>query len=292
MNKVLAEIIAGLIPHKMTRNKWRGILRYGLWNAIKMKHQMKNNSTEPRHYLAVCAIAKNEGSYFKEWIEWHRKMGVEKFYIYDNESTDCTKEVLEPYIKSGIVQYHYWPGYRMQLAAYDHCIETYRLEMRWLAVIDLDEFIVPVKDKNVPDFLRPLEHFASIEINWLIYGSGGAQKHEPGDVMERFKCHSLPEHKLNTHVKSIIDPRRVCTMTGCHEAARISGKAADSHGCPLTKGFRDRTPLQDVIRINHYAVKSYEEFLEKQNRGRASGTQRTVKSDYFDKYDLNDIAEK
>ena len=28
MNKVLAEIIAGLIPHKMTRNKWRGILRY------------------------------------------------------------------------------------------------------------------------------------------------------------------------------------------------------------------------------------------------------------------------
>ena len=292
MNKVLAEIIAGLIPHKMTRNKWRGILRYGLWNAIKMKHQMKNNSTEPRHYLAVCAIAKNEGPYFKEWIEWHRKMGVEKFYIYDNESTDCTKEVLEPYIKSGIVQYHYWPGYRMQLAAYDHCIETYRLEMRWLAVIDLDEFIVPVKDKNVPDFLRPLEHFASIEINWLIYGSGGAQKHEPGDVMERFKCHSLPEHKLNTHVKSIIDPRRVCTMTGCHEAARISGKAADSPGCPLTKGFRDRTPLQDVIRINHYAVKSYEEFLEKQNRGRASGTQRTVKSDYFDKYDLNDIAEK
>ena len=292
MNKVLAEIIAGLIPHKMTRNKWRGILRYGLWNAIKMKHQMKNNSTEPRHYLAVCAIAKNEGPYLKEWIEWHRKMGVEKFYIYDNESTDCTKEVLEPYIKSGIVQYHYWPGYRMQLAAYDHCIETYRLEMRWLAVIDLDEFIVPVKDKNVPDFLRPLEHFASIEINWLIYGSGGAQKHEPGDVMERFKCHSLPEHKLNTHVKSIIDPRRVCTMTGCHEAARISGKAADSHGCPSTKGFRDRTPLQDVIRINHYAVKSYEEFLEKQNRGRASGTQRTVKSDYFDKYDLNDIAEK
>ena len=292
MNKVLAEIIAGLIPHKMTRNKWRGILRYGLWNAIKMKHQMKNNSTEPRHYLAVCAIAKNEGPYFKEWIEWHRKMGVEKFYIYDNESTDCTKEVLEPYIKSGIVQYHYWPGYRMQLAAYDHCIETYRLEMRWLAVIDLDEFIVPVKDKNVPDFLRPLEYFASIEINWLIYGSGGAQKHEPGDVMERFKCHSLPEHKLNTHVKSIIDPRRVCTMTGCHEAARISGKAADSHGCPSTKGFRDRTPLQDVIRINHYAVKSYEEFLEKQNRGRASGTQRTVKSDYFDKYDLNDIAEK
>ena len=34
MNKVAAEIIAGVIPHKMTRNRWRGILRYGIINAI------------------------------------------------------------------------------------------------------------------------------------------------------------------------------------------------------------------------------------------------------------------
>ena len=111
----------------------------------------------------------------------------------------------------------------------------------------------------------------------------------PGGVMERFRYHSLPEHKVNTHVKSIVDPKRVCTMTGCHEAARISGLSADSHGNPLKKGFRDRIPQQDVIRINHYAVKSYEEFLEKQLRGRASGTQKTVKPEYFTQYDLNDI---
>ncbi len=28
MHKALAEIIAGMIPHKMTRNRWRGILRF------------------------------------------------------------------------------------------------------------------------------------------------------------------------------------------------------------------------------------------------------------------------
>ena len=98
MNKALAEIIAGVIPHKMTRNRWRGILRYGLWNAIKLKWRLKRDKSTPKYYLAVCAIAKNEGPYFQEWIEWHRKQGVEKFYIYDNESTDCTKEVLKPYI--------------------------------------------------------------------------------------------------------------------------------------------------------------------------------------------------
>ena len=109
MNKVLAEIIAGVIPCKMERNRWRGILRYGLWNALKLKYRMSCDKSTPKHYLAVCAIAKNEGPYFKEWIEWYLKQGVEKFYIYDNESTDCTKEVLAPYIESGVVDYTFFP---------------------------------------------------------------------------------------------------------------------------------------------------------------------------------------
>ena len=291
MNKVLAEIIAGVIPHKMTRNRWRGILRYGLWNTIKLKHRLKQNQTPPKYYLAICAIAKNEGPYFKEWIDWHQKQGVEKFYIYDNESTDCTKEVLASYIESGLVEYNYWPGKKQQLATYDDCFERHRLDARWIAVIDLDEFIVPIKDKSIPDFLHDLEQYSSVEINWLVYGSGGAKKKEPGGVMERFRKHSMPEHKLNTHVKSIVDPRRVCTMVGCHEASRISGQAADSHGNPLKKGFRDRVPQQDVIKINHYAIKSYEEFLAKRARGRAR-IDSLRDMGYFERYDLNDIEEE
>lgn len=292
MNKALAEIIAGVIPHKMTRNRWRGILRYGLWNAIKLKWRLKRDKSTPQYYLAVCAIAKNEGPYFQEWIEWHRKQGVEKFYIYDNESTDCTKEVLKPYVESGLVEYNYFPGYRMQLAAYDDCLKNYRFDARWIAFIDLDEFIVPIKYDSIPSFLKRFEDSSAVEVNWLIYGSGGEKKKLPGTMMERFKCHSQPTHYLNRHVKSIVDTRRVFNMIGCHEAARISGYATDSHGNPIKKHFREREPQQDIIRINHYAVRSYEEFIEKQNRGRASGTNRTVKSEYFDKYDLNDIQEK
>ena len=291
MNKALAEIIAGVIPHKMTRNRWRGILRYGLFNAIRLKGQIKGDLTTPVHYLSVCAIAKNEGSYFKEWIDWHFNHGVDKFYIYDNESTDDTKNILEPYIKSGVVDYKYWPGHRMQLAAYDDCLENNRFASRWIAFIDLDEFIVPVKDRSIPKFLSRFESFAAVEINWLIYGSGGRKTKTPGTVMDRFKFHSNPSHYLNRHVKSIVNPRRVFTMIGCHEAAKISGYIADSHRQPVKTNFREREPQQDIIRINHYAVRSYEEFIEKQARGRASGTQKTVKDEYFNQYDLNDIEE-
>ena len=290
MNKALAEIIAGVIPHKMTRNRWRGLLRYGVFKALRLKWRMKHDHTSPQYYLAVCAIAKNEGPYFQEWIEWHRKQGVEKFYIYDNESTDDTREVLKPYIESGLVEYTYFPGRKKQLAAYDDCFERHRLETRWLAIIDLDEFIVPIKDRSIPEFLHRMEQYSVVEINWLVYGSGGAKTREPGGVMERFRKHSLPEHRLNTHVKSIVDPRRVCTMSGCHEAARLVGKVVDSHGKPVKKSFRERIPQQDVIRINHYAIKSYEEFLAKRMRGRARKSYlRNL--DYFDNYDLNDVEE-
>lgn len=288
INKILAELIAGLIPNKMVRNRWRGILRYGLFRAIRLEHRMKNDKTTPTHYLTVCAIAKNEGPYFKEWIEWHIKMGVEKFYIYDNESTDNTKEVLDPYVASGVVEYVYFPGKRQQLLAYDDCLEKHRLDAHWIAVIDLDEFIVPQKDKNIPDFLKRFESYPAVEINWLIYGSGGAKEKSTENVMNRFKHHSLPTNISNRHVKSIVNPRRVVGFIGCHEVARMSGRTVDSHGEIVKKHFRDREPQQDVIRINHYAVKSYEEFLEKRSRGRA----RTLKQrnlDYFKQYDLNDI---
>lgn len=289
MNKALAEIIAGLIPCKMARNRWRGILRFGPTNALRLLRSLRKEKSEASCYLAICAIAKDEGPYFREWIEWHRKMGVEQFYIYDNGSTDATKETLQPYIDSGLVTYRYFPGYRKQLAAYDDCLAHHRFEARWIAFIDIDEFIVPLADKTIPEFLARFEEFPVVEINWLIYGSNGLNEKSEVPVMERFSRHSKPDHRLNRHVKSIVDPRRVFNMIGCHEAARISGKAADPHGKPITKNFRDREPQQDIIRINHYAVKSRHEFIEKQTRGRASGKQRVVPDSYFAQYDLNDL---
>ena len=295
MNRVLTRIITSIIPCKTERHRWRGILRFGLLNSIKVLLNIRRNHTKPQYYLAVCAIAKNEGSYFKEWIEWHRSMGVEKFYIYDNESTDCTKEVLAPYIETNsidggnLVEYTYFPGEKKQMAAYDDCMNKHRFNARWIAFIDLDEFIVPIKDKTIPEFLSRFENYTAVEINWLIYGSGGQKTKKPGTMMERFKFHSIPDNPLNRFVKSIVNPRKVFAMIGCHEAARISGYTVDSHGNEIKQSFRLRSPQQDIIRINHYAVKSYEEFKSKQARGRATGKTKRREDEYFYRLDLNDI---
>jgi hypothetical protein len=293
VKKALAEAVAGLIPHRMERDRWRGILRYGLWRALKLCRRMKRTLPPPQYYLAVCAIAKNEGSYFREWIEWHRAQGVEKFYIYDNESSDDTAAVLAPYIAEGLVDYEFRPGQRQQIPVYDECIARHRPETRWLAFIDIDEFVVPLHDERTVDFLRRMETHPVVEVNWRVYGSSGEKTRREGGVMERFRHHSLLEARVNRRVKSFVDPRRVCCMTGCHEAAILpgGGYAVDVRGERTLKNWRHRDAVTGDIRINHYAVKSYDEFLEKRARGRARALDIRG-MDYFERFDLNDIKEE
>ena len=48
--------------------------------------------------INVCSIIKNEAPYLLEWVLFHKLIGVDKFVLYDDYSTDNTKEVLKPLI--------------------------------------------------------------------------------------------------------------------------------------------------------------------------------------------------
>ncbi|MDY0253293.1 MAG: glycosyltransferase family 92 protein [Tenuifilaceae bacterium] len=286
-----ANIVSVFFLNKVMRRRVRGHIVFGPIQACRVAIKNRRmRHAPPTHYLTICAIAKNEGAYFKEWIDWHVAQGVQKFYIYNNESTDNTVEVLQPYIDSGLIEYNYIVGKRKQTAAYNDCLARHRYDSRWIAFIDLDEFIVPIKAKTIPEFLKDFEGFPAVEINWLCYGSGGAKTRKPGGVMERFRSHSHPSCELNRHVKSIVNPRLALNFLSSHHPTLLSGCAVDTNGNKVRKYFFQREPLHDTIRINHYAVKSFEEFLEKKARGRGmSLSQRGL--DYFEKFDRNEITE-
>ncbi|MBX2967468.1 MAG: glycosyltransferase family 92 protein [Cyclobacteriaceae bacterium] len=239
-------------------------------------------------YLTVCAITKNEGPYLQEWIEYHNMLGVEKFYLYDNESADNTRDVLQPYIDKGLVEYTFFPGMKMQLKAYKDCVKKHKRDTRYMAFIDIDEFIVPIKHNTIPDYLDSLGKISAVQMNWIVYGSGGAKTRTEGFVIERFRDHSLPDNPLNHHIKTIANPRRIVTFFSAHRPLIILGKVVDSNGKRVTKSFWKRPPVTSAIRVNHYAIKSYEEFLEKRSRGRARFN-RIRGLDYFEKYDKNEI---
>ena len=68
------------------------------------------------------AIVKNEAPYLQEWIEYHKLLGVTRFYVYDNESDNNIKEVLKPYVKNRDVIYRKYPGRTIQCFAYNDAV--------------------------------------------------------------------------------------------------------------------------------------------------------------------------
>ncbi|MBR0060195.1 MAG: glycosyltransferase family 92 protein, partial [Selenomonadaceae bacterium] len=93
--------------------------------------------------LAVVAIFKDEGKYLKEWLNYHLLAGVEHFYLYNNDSSDDYAEVLAPYVKANVVTLTDFPGRLTMFPAYNDAIEKFRFDCRYMAFIDLDEFIFP-----------------------------------------------------------------------------------------------------------------------------------------------------
>lgn len=121
-----------------------------------------------KYKTAVVAFFKNEARYLKEWIEYHRLIGIDHFYLYDNCSTDNSFAVLQPYINKGWVSAFVWqdhiPEYLMQqesmqilgprVRAYEHAAKYAAAgETEWLMVIDVDDFLVPAEMQSVQSYL-------------------------------------------------------------------------------------------------------------------------------------------
>lgn len=283
--KFFSTLLTFWIPVKSYRRALRGILQLGVGKYFRILRSDKIRKF--KYELSVGAIMKDEGPYLKEWLDFHILVGVEKFFLYDNGSTDNTTQVLKPYIDRGIVEYHYFPGIRMQGPAYIDIINSHCEDTRWLALIDLDEFLVPVEHKTIQEFLHTLpSNFAQLIVTWVIYGSAGHKAKPDGLVMENYKWHA----KRQSGVKSIINPRLLMHYHNPH-ANFIAGFTIDNNGKKL--GRIDQTnnpPAYNKLRCHHYYTKSYEEYMAKFNRG-ASGCKSTAyrSAEKFKEYDKNEV---
>ena len=238
--------------------------------ALMRRRLRKEKNRKFPQYLSLCAIVKNEAPYLPEWIEFYKLVGVEKFYIYDNESSDNTKEVLAPYIDAGDVVYTYQPGQAQQVVAYNDAVKKYKNETKWMGFFDLDEFVMPLSTETIPEFLKDYEEECGVVIYWLVYGDNGHKTKTDGLVLERFTAHSEKTFSVNTFVKTIANPREIKKMD-VHHAIYKSGFARDEKGSFWSEGMGD-FPQIEKIRMNHYFGKSFEEFMQKRNRGRATKT--------------------
>jgi glycosyltransferase involved in cell wall biosynthesis len=241
--------------------------------------------------IAIMAIMKNEGAYLKEWIEYHRMTGVEKFYLCDNESTDNTKEILEPYIRAGTVEYFYisGSGASIQTLAYADIARRVRNSVKWLAVIDIDEFIVPVAKAKIIDVVNDLEaavrrkerkKLFGLAVRWITYGYGGHYTKPDGLVTENFRKNAGADRV----VKSIVNPRAAIFVPyfSIHTPIYLDlgyGRTETGEQNPW------KSPVSvNAIRVNHYTTKSYEEYRKKIERNKAGITNRYTLPEYDPDY--------
>lgn len=274
-----------------------------LYEEIYGKRRINKLMTEEQsrnflHEIAIVAIAKNEGAYVKEWIEYHRLVGINKFYFYDNESNDDTFEVLMPYIESKIVEYVFISGKSKQLDAYDDAIRKHKDECRWMAFIDLDEYLFPMQPlKPIHEIVNRLvlkagKGAAGIGVNWAIFGSSYYTNTPEGLITKNFIRRGENTHWLNYHIKTICNPRLVKKYISPHYPLYKLGaySISESEGKRIY-GWFCWSVRYSYIRINHYFTKSKEQFLAKRNRGLADRLGQ-YELEKFDIYDLNDIIDK
>jgi hypothetical protein len=217
---------------------------------------------EPPLYLAACMTYKNHASYLEEWIEFHKLVGMERLYLYDNGSDDNHADVLAPYVEEGSVVAHHFPGVKQRYAALDHCVATYKDEARWIAFIDVDEFLFSPSGSPVSDVLRDYEEFSAVGVNSAVFGTAGHKARPSGTVIESYQMRGPLRHRA---IKSIVDPRRTIRCVGGHNFVYESGFAVDLLKRPIDGPRTERFVREgeNLLRLNHYYTKSEEELREK-----------------------------
>ena len=106
-------------------------------------------------------------------------VGVDHFFLYNNFSDDNYRETLAPYIERGVIDLIDWPVPQGQFPAYEDCWRKFREMTRWIALIDLDEFLCPVYETSVRTWLVKYEKYPSVLVYWKMFGTSGRIEHDP-----------------------------------------------------------------------------------------------------------------
>lgn len=267
-----------------------------LYFSIKLSIKPKQNNF--KYNLGIVVIVKNEGEYIKEWLDYHKAIGIGKVYLYDNGSTDNTIEVIRPYIETGFVLFTEFSGQAMQIPAYKDACCKYRNECKYMAFIDADEFLVSVEDRPIHEVVDEIisidPHAAGVAINWRVYGSSGYINKPNGGVLENFLYRANENGTGNYCIKTICNPRLVFEYNHSHYPTYAYNYYSINEIGEKVIGWRHpyNNTLQK-LRINHYFCKSQEEWIKRRSIGKADHKSdsesflRTI--DEFKAHDNNDI---
>jgi hypothetical protein len=236
----------------------------------------------PRRGFCILAPARNEGPYLLEWIAYHLSIGFEHIFIYTNDNSDGSEQLLAQLARHGVITLvHNERGERIgvqeKATAHGLTLLPQTLDYRWTAVMDLDEYIAfdaTIYD-NIGDLmaLHEAQPVDAVALCWLIFVSRFGEPYRRGLTRERFTWRA---NDVNRHVKAIFRTRRFCGSQPHYPYPTLDmpfvfrTEDGSPHHHP---GVLDRipafaeTPTAVHGWINHYIFRSAPEALWKLARG-------------------------
>ncbi|KAK7307168.1 hypothetical protein VNO77_39991 [Canavalia gladiata] len=254
---------------RVTVSYLRGNVRHPIRALVPSVARVGGARVETRnrgkYELCVCTMVWNQASALREWVMYHAWLGVERWFIYDNNSDDDIDKVIEELDLHGFnVSKQAWPWIKTQEAGFSHCALRAREECKWVGFFDVDEF-----------FYFPNEFHQQL-------GEGGvpgenslrsvvANYSSSKSIAEiRTACHSFGPSGLKSPPKQGVTLGYTCRLQSPERHKSIVRPDLLDisllnvvHHFQLREGFRYLNMPEGTAIINHYKYQVWETFKAK-----------------------------
>ena len=234
---------------------------------------------------------KDEGPFILEWVAHHLVLGFDRICVASNDCRDGSDRLLQALAAAGFIEHLanvVVPGEIPQHTGYAAMRRQFGIDdTEWLAVLDADEFLnVHVGGHCVSDLTALAGDADIICLHAMCFADRPQVDWRAGPIVPRFPWALGLGHKANRSMKSLTrGPGRFSDVHN-HSLVGFKGKATDlrilggdgtryspAKGVPLWQQLRNedlRPGAHLLAQYNHYAVKTWDSFNLRRERGRGA----------------------
>ncbi len=256
--------------------------------------------------ITAVTCVKNEGPFLLEWIAFNRLIGVKDFLFYSNDCSDGTDRLLDALAARGEVVHLPNPAkgrnYQME-ALKDAAKQKIVSQAKWVWVADVDEFLnIHTGDHTIPALVDACGDPQAISVTFQFFANGGVCAFADRPVIEQFTRAHNPDlwcAESAIEVKTLVRRDFPRQYYGAHrpffrdtlpEDRRPSWTDASGRRVPhkflvAANPRRIRKfPSAGARRfatLNHYALRSLDSYLVKNDRGDVNRENRAFDDTYW-----------
>jgi len=256
--------------------------------------------------ITAVTCVKNEGPFLLEWIAFNRLLGVTDFLFYSNDCNDETDTMLDALAAEGVVRHLPNPAegrnYQME-ALKDAAKQEVVYDADWVWIADVDEFLnIHVGDHTIPALIEACGNPQAISVTFQFFANDGIDDFVDAPVIGQFTRSHNPDiwcDQTAIEVKSLMRRDFPLQYFGAHrpffKGSINKNKRpswTDASGRDVQFKFKmaankrriRQFPAQgarEFATLNHYALRSLDSYLVKNDRGDVNREHRHFDDSYW-----------